>query len=119
MLATILGWFFIIMGILFVIWPQVLRNRLLKKSYKTMRRYFVLLSIFLGILLIKVSWGYEGLLPKIIVALGIIGIFKGFFLLKSKAAEKMSAWFAGQPLILFRAGAAFHILIGIAILNLS
>ena len=118
MLVRALGWFFIIMGVLFVIWPQLLRNRLLKKSYKTVRKYFVLLSIFLGILLIKAAWGYEGLLSKIIVIIGIMAIFKGFFLLKSKAAEKMTAWFARQPLILFRMGAVTHILIGAAILNL-
>lgn len=118
MLAALLGWLFIIMGIIFMLRPQILRDKLCKKSYKIMRKYLLGLSVFLGILMIGAAWRYEGILPKIIMVVGIIAILKGFLLLKSKLADKMVEWLAKQPLIIFRIGASMHIAIGIVLLNL-
>jgi len=118
MLAKLLGWFFIVMGTLFILRPQLLKNRILKKSYRTLRKYLFALSVFLGILLVKVSFEYEGLLSRVILVIGVIAILKGFFIIKSKMADKMSEWFSNQRLIVFRIGAVVHILIGLALLNL-
>ena len=118
MLAKILGWFFIGMGMLFILKPQILQNKLRRKSAKVLRKYLFLIAVFFGILLFKAGWGHPGFLPKIIMILGIVAIFKGVFLLKAKASDKILKWYAGRPLIFFRIGAIFYILIGILILTL-
>lgn len=117
-MATILGWFFIVMGLLFLLKPEILKKRLLKKGYKKMRMFLLSLSVLLGVMMITTAAKFQGLVPKMVMVLGVIAILKGFFLLKSKAADKMIEWSNRQPLILCRVGAFVHILIGIAILNL-
>lgn len=119
MLANILGWFFILTGILFVLKPQILQNKLLKKSKKTLRRILFGATVSMGALLIAAAWKYHGLLPKIIVIFGAIGIVKGFILLKSKAADKLIEWFTKQPLMFFRLTGCGHIVMGLIVLFLK
>ena len=77
----------------------------------------VLLSaIFLGILFISAAFKSSGFLSKILMVLGIISIFKGFFFLKAKFAERIITWIAGQPPVFFRFAASVYILIGLIIL---
>jgi hypothetical protein len=118
MLIKLLGWFWIITGILFFLKPEMLRRRLQKKTLKNLKKYLFLIVITLSIFLISAAWRSEGLLSKVVMVLGIIGIFKGFFLLKAKAAEKILGWFIKQPSIFFRFGASLQIIIGIIILKM-
>ena len=118
MLIKLLGWFWIITGILFFLRPEMLRKRLQKKTLKKLKKYLFLIVIALSLFLIAAAWKSEGLLSKIVMVLGIIGILKGFFLLKAKAAEKILEWFIKQPLIFFRFCAALQVIIGIIILRL-
>ena len=118
MLVKIFGWMWVVAGILFLWKPQLLKNRLQKKSLKRLRKYTFLLAIFLGLLLIGVARNFHSLLAKIIMVLGIIGVFKGIFLLKAKTADKLIQWSAARPLIFFRMGACLYILIGVIILAL-
>ena len=117
MLAKIFGWFWIIMGVLFLIKPQLLRRRLQVKSTKKLRKALFLITLFLAVSLILASFKAAGILPKIITLVGIIGIFKAFFFLKSKAAESLIAWISRQPLKIFRFGAVGYIIMGLIILN--
>lgn len=119
MFATILGWFWIVMGIFFLWKPEILKKKLNRKSLRKIRKYLFVLAVILGILLIKAGWGYEGALAKIIVILGILAIFKGFFLLKSEITGRMMEWWGQKPLIFFRFGACVYIIIGIMILHLG
>lgn len=118
MLIKFFGWFWIVAGILFLCKPLLLKNRLQKKSLKKIRKYLFLLAVLLGSLLIAVSRNFQGFSAKIVMFLGIVGIFKGFFLLKGKIADKMIQWFIAQPLIFFRMGACLYIIVGITILKL-
>ena len=81
------------------------------------KRTLFFLTLFLAITLIMASFKAGGLLPKIVMILGIIGIFKAFFFLKSKAADKIIEWFGKQPLKVFRIWAVSYIVIGLIILN--
>lgn len=119
MLLKIFGWFWIVAGLIFLLKPQILKNRLQKKGLKKLRKYFFALSLVLGGLLISVGLRFHGLLAKIIMIIGIIAIFKALFLLKAKAADRLMDWSASQPLILFRIGACFWILTGVIILMLK
>lgn len=118
MLVKILGWFWISMGILFLLKPELLRKRLQKKGFKKFKKYLISLILVLSGLLIAAAWKAEGLLAKVVMVFGIMGIFKAFFFLKAKGAEKLVEWFADKPPILFRLGATFHIALGIIILAL-
>ncbi len=117
MLLKILGWFWITGGILFLWKPEWLRNRLKKKSVKTVRRFLFSLILCVSVLLIKGAWGVPGILAKIILVLGMIGIMKAFYLLKAKTASVIIDWFVNQPAVFFRIAAAVHLIIGVVLLQ--
>lgn len=119
MLIKILGYFWVVIGVLFLIWPQLFRGRLQKKGLRRLRKYFFLIAIILGATLISATWNLKGFLPKLIMFIGIIAIIKGIFLLKSKLAEKWIGWFSEKPLIYFRLGACCYILLGLLILKIQ
>ncbi len=118
MLLNIVGWLWIVFGVLFLVWPQLLQKRLRKKGFKMVRRVLFLMTFLLAGGLISVSFKTGGLVSKILMIIGIIGIIKAFFLLKSKAAEKLMEWFLKQPLVLFRAGGIIYIAVGVFILTI-
>jgi len=117
MLLTILGWFWIITGVIFLLNPQMCRNKLKKKSIKTVKQIFFGFALVLGILLIKATWGVPGILPRILMILGLIGIGKAFFFLKAQSADKLITWFLDQPLKFFRMWAVGQIVFGAFILS--
>ena len=118
MLLKILGWVWIVSGILFFIKPLWFRNRLQKKSYKKIRGILFAIALTLSILLIKAVWGHPGLAAKVVLVLGIGGIIKAFFFLKVKAADTLIEWFIKQPLKVFRLFAAIQIVIGLMLLTI-
>ncbi|MFC1780762.1 hypothetical protein ACFLZ8_00675 [Planctomycetota bacterium] len=87
-----------------------------KKAIRKIRRYLFAGAITLGILLISTGCKYEGLLPKILVLVGIIAIFKGVFFLKSRAADKVTEWILRQPLVVFKIFAVCQIILGLLII---
>jgi len=119
MLLKIFGWFWIVAGVIFLLKPQILKNRLQKKGLRKLRKYFFALAIILGGLLISVGFRFQGLLAKIVMIIGIIAIFKAVMLLKAKTAEKLMDWSGSQPLIFFRIGACFWIFTGVVLLLLK
>jgi len=116
MLLNIVGWLWIIFGVLFLAWPQLLQKRLRKKGFKTVKKALFLMTFLLAGGLVSVAFKIKGIISIILMVIGIIGILKAFFLLKSKAAEKLMEWFLKQPLILFRAGGIIYIIVGLIIL---
>jgi len=116
MLIRLIGWLWLITGILFLIWPQMLRNRLQKKTYKQIRRILFVLAIFIGVLLFSAGLRAEGFKAKLLMIVGIIGLLKAVFFLKAKAAEKILNWFLRQRLSFFRFWACIQIVIGAVIL---
>lgn len=117
MLLTILGWFWVITGVIFLIQPERLRDKLKKKSVKKLKKIFFGLALVIGLLLVKAAWGIPGLLAKILVVLGFIGILKAFYFLKAKAADSLIEWFIGQPVKFFRMWAVGQIIFGAVILS--
>ena len=119
MLATIAGWIWILTGILFFVSPGVFRAVLTRRSIKHLRRILFAVTLMLSALLIGIAVRADGIIAKIVMAMGIIGIVKAVFFLASRSSEKVIAWFAQQPLNLFRIGAATQILIGVLLLKLG
>lgn len=102
MLLNIIGWVYLIFGALYLIKPDWLQSRLKKKSTKKLKRIFFAIALFMGILLIKATWGMEGLIPKIIMVMGFIAILKALFFLKAKAAENLIQWWIDRPTSFYR-----------------
>ena len=116
MLVSILGWFWVVTGVIFLIWPNFLKKRLQKKSYKIIRRYLFVVGIFLSVMLISIGLKATGAISKIILVIGLIALIKAVFLIKTKAAERLVEFFLKQPLIMFRLWALVQIAIGVLIL---
>lgn len=116
MLKTFAGYFFILTGVVFLLKPAILKKRLEKKTVKQAKKLLLAVLFFLSFLLISAGLKMQGVPAKIVIVLGVIGIFKAFFIFKAKAAEKIVGWFLGLPQAYFRAFALFQVLLGVGIL---
>jgi hypothetical protein len=115
-MAKILGFIWIILGILWLAKPQALKNRIERKMNRKMRWTIYGFLIIFGILMVGSVIKAPGLLPKIIGIIGLILIIKGISLLLSKASEKLWKWWAEQPLAIFRLQAFCILAIGIMLI---
>ena len=118
MFTKILGWFWLIMGVLYLIKPQLLQWRLSKKTSRKVRRFLLLLTFFLVFSLGGVFLKLNGFWPKAILFLGILGVFRIIFALRAKTSKKLIEWLAKQSLVFFRIFALIYIGIGLVMLNL-
>ncbi len=117
MLVKIIGFIWVIFGILVLIKPQILKKKLQTKSIKKLKRSLFLLTIILSATLIITAFKAQGLLSKILMVIGILGIFKGFIFLSNKGAEKLIGLSSRMSLGLYRLGGAIYIVIGLSILK--
>ena len=102
MIANILGTIWVVLGLLWIIKPRMLKNRLVKKMNRKVRWVvygFVLMLVFS---LLGVVIKAQGLFLKLGGLVGIFIVVKGILLLKSKASEKISNLWAGKSLLFFR-----------------
>ena len=113
MIAKIIGYLLVVFGGLFFVKPNLLQARLKGKAAKQVRRILFAIALFFGILLISVTWKYHGLLPKIILLIGIIAILKSFYFLKAKSSGKAIEWMVKQPIHYFRIYAVVQVVIGL------
>lgn len=97
MLSNIIGSILVFLGFIFLLYPEYLRNRLRKKAIRKLRRYFFAAVISAGILLISAGWNHEGILPKVLMILGIVAVIKALLLLKSRATEEVTTWILERP----------------------
>lgn len=117
MIAKIIGFIWVVWGILILIKPGILRNSLQKKGSKKIKKNLFLLTLFLSITLIIASLKASGLLPKVLLVLGIIGIFKAFIFLKSKASDKLIAFSANLSLTVYRVGGVLYVILGLCMMK--
>ncbi len=118
MFAKILGWAWIILGVVFLMKPQMLRNRLQKKGIKKIRKYLFAAALALSSMILSVAWNSEGILAKIVFIFGLVGIFKSMFFLKEKTSEKLVEWLSKQQLKFFTVWAVAQICFGVMLLLL-
>ncbi len=116
MFAKLIAYFLMALGVLFILKPDMMKKRLHKKAYKKARYYIFALALFLGSAFVKIGFAYHGIIPKIIMILGVIAIVKGLFLLKAKAYEHLMDFISSKPLWVFRLFALSYILTGLLIL---
>ena len=109
MFSAILGYFWILMGLFFFVRPQFLKNIMQKKTIKKMRGVLFALALALSGLFINIGWKLPGILAKIVLIFGVLGVFKAFFILQGKMMDKVIEWMGARPLGFFRLAAVFHI----------
>ena len=112
MLLDLLGWFYIVTGVVFLIQPESMRNKIKKVGMKKLRKYFFALAFIIGSLLIKATWGLEGFLAKLFFVMGVIALIKGIYYLKGRTAEKVLDWWLAKDVSFFRTTAIIQIIVG-------
>ncbi|MFC1548730.1 hypothetical protein ACFL5E_02075 [Candidatus Omnitrophota bacterium] len=116
MFAKILGVIWIILGILWLVKPEMLRNRLQRKMTRKMRRtVFVFLLVF-SFLIIGSVFKVPGILAKIIAVIGIVMAIRAIMLITSKTSEKVFEWWAGRPVLFFRIWGGFVLATGLMLM---
>jgi len=116
MISYIIGSLFIIFGLIFIFKPMLLKQKIINKSTKKIKKYLFLISLIVGILLISSAWEYHGLIAIIISILGVISIFKAFLFLKSNITEKVVTVIEKQGALFFRIYALIMIALGVLII---
>jgi len=104
------------MGALIVFRPQMPKRWIEKKAFRKIRWILIIATFTISALLIKVGWNNPGVLAKILVVFGIMGVIKAFLFLTNKTADKLLEFSNKIPIRFYRIGGCFHILIGIVIL---
>lgn len=116
MLSKILGIIWIILGFLWLLRPESLKNRLKKKMNRKMKMTIYGFMLMFGFLLIVSAIKTHGLLPKIIGLIGVVIIIKAVFLFTAKTSEKILDWWTQRPLIFYRSWAVFVLVTGIMLI---
>ena len=109
MIAKIIGWVLVLLGVFFFIKPGFFREKLKKKIYKRARYYLFGIGLALSWYFIGIGIKFHGIIAKLIMVLGIIGTFKAVFFLKGKAYEKLVEFMSSKPDWVFRAIAVGYI----------
>jgi len=110
------AWFWVVFGIIFLIKPEKFRAALQSKGYAVFKNYLFLIIAFTSLLLLNLAFRSSAIAAKVLAVFGIIGMIKAFFILKSKAAEKIFYWFSKRSVRFLKALAIFYIAVGITIL---
>lgn len=117
-MAKILGIIWVVLGVLWLIKPEALKNRLKRKVNRKMRWTIYGFLIVFGILMVGSVIKIPGFLPKVVGVIGAILVIKGILLFFSKASDKLWAWWAERPLFYFRIQALIILAIGIMLISL-
>ncbi len=102
MISNIVGGFWIILGLIWVMKPQILKDRLARKMTRTMKRMIFGFIIMLGFSLMVAVFKIPGILAKTIGVFGMIVAIRGIMLVTSKASDKMITWWSDRSLLFFR-----------------
>jgi len=117
MLVKFMGWLLVVWGIIFLLKPEALRNKLVKKGIKRLKKTLFLITFAVSILFITTAFKMHGVISKVILVFGIMGIIKAFLFLKEKTGQKMLDLATNMPIICFRIGAIFYIALGVMMLR--
>jgi hypothetical protein len=115
MIIKLIGWIWLISGIMFVLVPGILRWQIHRKSRKIVKRYLFAVALLPAVFLLAIGFRFDGLLPKVIMFAGLIILVKSVFMLKSRASGKIIDFLKKQPMMFFRLWALAQALIGLAI----
>jgi len=116
MLSKILGIIWIILGVLWLVKPRMLKDRLKKKMSRKMRRVVYGFIIIFAFLLIGSVIKAHGVTPKIIGIIGMVLAIKAILLITSKTSEKIFDWLTERSLKFFRIWALLILAVGVLLM---
>ena len=115
----ILGWFLVITGIIMFLNPEKARKKMAGQGFGQVKGYLLIIALLLGSLLVSAVNKISGILSMIILIAGIFLLFKGYFLLKRKAANKINAWVLKIPIRSLKIYSVIQIAVGALMLILQ
>ena len=107
------AWFWILMGVLWIIWPEMLRGWFTRK---TGRRMFWLVCGCLTILMLHIgalAWQVRVRAVKTIALASAVLLFGFLWTVQSNARTQLRVWCQNIPLKVFRTAGAINIAIGV------
>ncbi|MCX5702592.1 MAG: hypothetical protein NTW64_06450 [Candidatus Omnitrophica bacterium] len=114
----ILGWFLLITGIWMLLQPEKAKKSLAGQGFGIFKGYLLLLALFAGMLLLSLSTKVSGVLSLLILVAGFFILIRAYFLLKKRAAHKISSWVEKVPIKYLKIYAAIQTIIGALMLLL-
>jgi len=114
----ILGWFLLLTGIWMLLRPEKAKVSLAGQGFGIVKGYLLMLTLFVGMFLVSLSSKMSGVLSLLILIAGILLLVRAYFLLKKKAAHKITAWIQKVPIKYLKIYATIQTLIGALILIL-
>lgn len=116
---TILAWFLIITGVLFLWRPERARKKLIGIGFGPAKWFLLIAIIYVAGILVTLSGKLSGILAFLLFIAAIIGSIKAYFLLKKKLYRKFVEWFAKVPIKHLKNFAVIQILFGCLMLLLK
>ena len=116
MLLKIVGVLWILFGLLWLIKPEIFRNRIRKKMNRKMRWIVFGFILMFGIMMMSAIFKAEGFLPKVVGIIGMIIAIRAIMLLTSKTSQKVFDWWGERPLKYFRVAAFIIFAIGVMLM---
>ncbi len=113
MLVKIIGWIWIVTGVISLIKPEWLRKKLQKKTIRKLKWFFIGIAWVIGGMLINVAQNFSGIAYWAILIAGIIAIIKGFMFISGKTSDKLVDFFSVQPVSFLRVCAVVAIGAGV------
>lgn len=117
-MAKIVGLIWIILGLIGLVKPEMLKNRLKKKMGRTLRRTMYGAVLILGLSLIGSVIKIPGILSKVIGLIGLIIAIRAVILFTSKTSGQLIDKLVNRPLQFFRIWALFILITGLALVFL-
>ena len=116
---TILAWFLIITGILFLFRPERARNKLVGMGFGPVKWLMLITCIYLAMTLVSLSEKLSGILALVLMIVIIISSVRLYFMFKKKLYNKFVVWFSKIPIKHLKVLAIIQIAIGCLMLTLK
>ena len=113
---TILAWFLVITGVLFLWKPERARRKLTGMGFGPAKFILLLAIIYLAGILIGLAGKLSGILAIVLLVAIIFGSIKAYLVFKKKMNKKFVEWFAKVPIKHLKVFAVIQIIIGIVML---
>ena len=117
-MLKLLGIIWIILGLLWLLKPDLLKNRLKRKIGRRIKWTVYGFLVAFGCLIVGGALKMPGLWAKAAGIIGAVLVIKGILLFSSKTSDRLWQWWAERPLLYFRAQALFILAVGIILFKL-
>ncbi|MFC1698838.1 hypothetical protein ACFL1I_02620 [Candidatus Omnitrophota bacterium] len=116
MLAKILGTLWIILGLLWLIKPEMLKRRLIKKTNRKIKWAVYGFTLMLVFSLLGVVFKAQGAWLKVIGLIGIFALVRIILQFSGRTSQKIAEWGSKQSLLIFRIWALIILITGICLI---